>query len=70
MPKHSIVTAVAGRPTPTLSAFREVLRGLPHGARVPLEYLTFSDRHRRKNAILHMDRQWWVRGCGVGGSWG
>ncbi|GLC44411.1 hypothetical protein PLESTB_000472500 [Pleodorina starrii] len=59
VPKCAIITALNGKPTPDLITFATVLRALPHGARAPLEYLTFSERHRRKNAILHVDRQWY-----------
>lgn len=59
VPKHAIITQLSGKPTPNLEAFAAVLRALPHGARVPLEYFTFAERHRRKNVILHIDRQWY-----------
>ncbi|KAL6760325.1 hypothetical protein V8C86DRAFT_2557091 [Haematococcus lacustris] len=59
LPKHAIITALAGQPTPDLLSFARVLRGLPHGARTPLEYFTHKDRNRRLHAILHMDRQWY-----------
>ncbi|GFR40978.1 hypothetical protein Agub_g1643, partial [Astrephomene gubernaculifera] len=59
VPKCAIITALNGKPTPDLLTFATVLRTLPHGARAPLEYFTFSERHRRKNAILHVDRQWY-----------
>lgn len=65
VPKCAIITALNGLQTPDLLTFATVLRQLPHGARAPLEYLTFSERHRRKNAILHVDRQWCVLGIGV-----
>jgi hypothetical protein len=58
VPKAAIITALDSSPTPDLDAFAAVLRRLPHGARTPLEYFTFSERHRRKNAILHVNRQW------------
>ena len=60
VPKHAIITALGGKPTPDLPAFAAVLRALPHGARVPVEFFVFSDRHRRKNTLLFVDRQWWV----------
>ena len=59
VPKQAIITALDGKPTPDLQSFAAVLRGLLHRARVPLEYYTFSERHRRKNAILQVDRQWY-----------
>eukprot|EP00775_Hariotina_reticulata_P006275 gene6275-6514_t len=59
VPKFAIITSLDGVPTPDLNAFALVLRSLQHGARVPLEYLTFSERHRKKSAILQVDRQWY-----------
>ncbi|PNW85316.1 hypothetical protein CHLRE_03g180650v5 [Chlamydomonas reinhardtii] len=72
VPKCAIITGLNGKPTPDLITFATVLRTLPHGARAPLEYLTFGERHRRKNAILHVDRQWygppvyWTRDYALG----
>eukprot|EP00983_Pelagomonas_calceolata_P108025 1159410-Pelagomonas_calceolata.AAC.4 len=60
LPKCAIITALDGKPTPDLATFAALLRLQPHGARTPLEYYTFGERHRRKNAILHIDRQWCV----------
>eukprot|EP00200_Dunaliella_tertiolecta_P008556 CAMPEP_0202391600 /NCGR_PEP_ID=MMETSP1127-20130417/91921_1 /ASSEMBLY_ACC=CAM_ASM_000462 /TAXON_ID=3047 /ORGANISM="Dunaliella tertiolecta, Strain CCMP1320" /LENGTH=1117 /DNA_ID=CAMNT_0048994043 /DNA_START=31 /DNA_END=3384 /DNA_ORIENTATION=+ len=59
LPKCAIITALDGKPTPDLATFAALLRLQPHGARTPLEYYTFGERHRRKNAILHIDRQWY-----------
>lgn len=59
IPKHAIITSLQGKPTPDLCTFASVLRGLSHGARVPLEYFTFGERHRRKSVLLHVDRQWY-----------
>jgi S1-C subfamily serine protease len=74
VPKHAVVTSLAGKPTPDVAALARALRALEHGARAPLEYVTFGDRHRRKAAILQMDRQWygtplyWTRDD-AGGCW-
>lgn len=57
VPKFAIITSLAGVATPDLMTFASVLCGLPHGARTPLEYYTFSERHRRKSSILQ------VRSC-------
>lgn len=27
---------------------------------VPMEFFTFAERHRMRNTLLLMDRQWWV----------
>jgi hypothetical protein len=55
----AIITSLAGIATADLQTFAKVLSSLPHGTRVPLEYYTFSERHRRKSSILQVDRQWY-----------
>ncbi|KAL4420764.1 hypothetical protein ABPG75_010420 [Micractinium tetrahymenae] len=57
--KYAIITALAGSPTPSLAAFVEALKGLRHGQRVPLEFFTFGERHRRKSTILHVNWSWY-----------
>ncbi len=59
IPKHAIITALAGKPTPDLATFTAVLRTLPHAVKAPLEYFSFAERHRKRNALLTMDRQWY-----------
>ncbi len=59
VPKQAIITQLAGVPTPDLASFARQLRDLPHGAHVPLQYYVFGERHRRKTAIMHIDRNWW-----------
>jgi hypothetical protein len=54
IPKYALITSLDGVPTPDLHSFALVLRSLQHGARVPLEYITFGERHRRKSAILQV----------------
>jgi hypothetical protein len=46
IPKHAIITALAGTPTPDLASFAAALRALPHAAKVPLQYFTFTERQR------------------------
>ena len=127
VPKHAIITALAGSPTPNLAAFVEALKvggrvdghsgegsvqvpdacwshagcsagtlqllqllrmyyslfttiwltacvaalgafiiifihlfpqGLRQGQRVPIEFFTFGERHRRKSSILHVNWSW------------
>lgn len=53
--KHCIITSLAGKPTPTIEDFISALLELSHGQRVPLEYLTFDERFRRKQTILTID---------------
>ncbi|GBF93978.1 protease Do-like [Raphidocelis subcapitata] len=59
VPKGAIITALDGAPTPDLEAFAAALRRQPHNARVPLEFYTFNERHRKRSAILQVDRQWY-----------
>jgi hypothetical protein len=54
IPKYALITSLDGVPTQDLHSFALVLRSLQHGARVPLEYITFGERHRRKSAILQV----------------
>ncbi|KAI3430723.1 hypothetical protein D9Q98_005309 [Chlorella vulgaris] len=57
--KHAIITAVAGTPTPNLTALVEALKCLRHGQRVPIQFFSFGDRHRRKSSILHINWAWY-----------
>ena len=52
VPKGAIITALGGDPTPDLEAFAAALRRQPHHAKVPLEFFTFNERHRKKSAIM------------------
>ncbi len=71
VPKHAVITALGGKPTPDLPAFAAALRSLAPGARAPLEYFTFGDRNRRKHTLLFRDslqwcvRAWFFRGGGA-----
>ena len=47
-----------GTKTPDLATFAAVLQRLAHGARVPLRYFVFSDRHRARSGLLTIDRAW------------
>ncbi|MEW5303628.1 MAG: hypothetical protein WDW36_006301 [Sanguina aurantia] len=60
VPQHAIVTQLAGQPTPDLESFASVLRSVPQGSRVPVEYFTFgAERFRKKNTIMLVNRQWY-----------
>ena len=50
-----------GTKTPDLATFAAVLQRLAHGARVPLRYFIFSDRHRSRSGLLTVDRAWCAR---------
>ncbi|KAF4324058.1 hypothetical protein BBO99_00002340 [Phytophthora kernoviae] len=53
-----IITAVAGKPTPTLDDFARVMATLPNGFRTVLRYFMIRDRHRIRTAFIMMDRLW------------
>jgi len=48
----------AGTPMPDLAAFAAALQRLAPGARVPLRYFVFTERHRMRTAILHVASTW------------
>lgn len=58
VPEHAIITSLANQPTSNLEAFAWVLRRQVRGAQVPVQYYTFSDRHRRRNGIVYVDDTW------------
>lgn len=58
VPKHSVLTSLAGVPTPDVATFARVLASLPSDARPVLHYFTVADRHSKKNAVLHVDHSW------------
>ena len=63
VPKGAIITQLAGNATPDMAAFAAALGALRHGQRVPLQYYLFSERHRQKTAILHVDHRWCALRC-------
>lgn len=48
VPRHAIIKKFAGEDITRLDDFISVLSKLSRGARVPLEYISHTDRHRRK----------------------
>lgn len=46
--RHAIIKKFAGEEILQLEDFISVLSKLSRGVRVPLEYVTYTDRHRRK----------------------
>ncbi|KAJ0728607.1 putative htrA2 peptidase [Helianthus annuus] len=59
VPKHAIIKKFAGEEISHLEDFIRVLSTLSRGARVPLEYISYTDRHRRKSVLVTMDRHEW-----------
>lgn len=48
VPRHAIIKKFAGEELSQLEDLIRVLSTLSRGARVPLEYISYTDRHRRK----------------------
>ncbi|KAK4410130.1 Protease Do-like 7 [Sesamum angolense] len=59
VPRHAIIKKFAGEDISRLEDFISVLSKLSRGARVPLEYISHTDRHRRKSVLVTVDRHEW-----------
>ncbi|TXG69965.1 hypothetical protein EZV62_004900 [Acer yangbiense] len=59
VPRHAIIKKFAGEEILQLEELISVLSKLSRGARVPLEYITYTDRHRRKSVLVTIDRHEW-----------
>ncbi|GLT57239.1 hypothetical protein SLA2020_302260 [Shorea laevis] len=59
VPRHAIIKKFAGEEISKLEDLVSVLSKLSRGARVPLEYISYTDRHRRKSVLVTVDRHEW-----------
>ncbi|XP_051117293.1 protease Do-like 7 isoform X2 [Andrographis paniculata] len=59
VPRHAIIKKFAGEDILKLEDFISALSKLSRGARVPLEYISHTDRHRRKSVLVTIDRHEW-----------
>ncbi|CAO2825337.1 unnamed protein product [Amaranthus hypochondriacus] len=59
VPRHAIIKKFAGQEISCLQELISVLSKLSRGTRVPLEYITYMDRHRRKSVLVTVDRHEW-----------
>ncbi|CAJ2640797.1 protease Do-like 7 isoform X2 [Trifolium pratense] len=59
VPRHAIIKKFAGEEISCLEELISVLSNLSRGARVPLEYISYVDRHRRKSVLVTVDRHEW-----------
>ncbi|KAF3445243.1 hypothetical protein FNV43_RR14937 [Rhamnella rubrinervis] len=59
VPRHAIIKKFAGQEISRLEELISVLAKLSRGARVPLEYISYMDRHRRKSVLVTVDRHEW-----------
>lgn len=59
VPRHAIIKKFAGEEISRLDDLIAVLSKLSRGARVPLEYISYMDRHRRKSVLVTVDRHEW-----------
>ncbi|XP_041003350.1 protease Do-like 7 [Juglans microcarpa x Juglans regia] len=59
VPRHAIIKKFAGEEISCLEELIAVLFKLSRGVRVPLEYISYTDRHRRKSVLVTVDRHEW-----------
>ncbi|KAK7285241.1 hypothetical protein RJT34_20005 [Clitoria ternatea] len=59
VPRHAIIKKFAGKEISCLEGLVSVLSNLSRGARVPLEYISYMDRHRRKSVLVTVERHEW-----------
>ncbi|KAL2522388.1 Protease Do-like 7 [Forsythia ovata] len=59
VPRHAIIKKFAGVDISSVDDLISVLSKLSRGARVPLEYISHTDRHRRKSVLVTVDRHEW-----------
>ncbi|XP_023641502.1 protease Do-like 7 isoform X2 [Capsella rubella] len=59
VPRHAIIKKVANEDISGLGDLVSVLSKLSKGARVPLEYMSHTDRHRKKSVLVTIDRHEW-----------
>jgi len=53
VPRHAIIKKFAGEEISCLEELISVMSKLSRGAQVPLEYISYADRHRRKVRLLY-----------------
>ncbi|VFQ70275.1 unnamed protein product [Cuscuta campestris] len=59
VPNHSIIKKFAGEEISNLVDLISVLSKLSRGSRVPLEYISYTDPHRRKSVLITVDHHEW-----------
>ncbi|XP_047267779.1 protease Do-like 7 isoform X6 [Capsicum annuum] len=59
VPRHSIIKKFAGEGISRLEDLISVLSKLSRGARVPLEYINYKERHQKKSVLVTIDRHEW-----------
>ncbi|KAK1433205.1 hypothetical protein QVD17_10113 [Tagetes erecta] len=59
VPRHAIIKRLADEDISNLEDFVNVLSKLSRGARVPLVYINYKDRHRKKSVLVTIDRHEW-----------
>ncbi|CAN6469947.1 unnamed protein product [Victoria cruziana] len=59
VPRHAIIKKFAGEEITKVEDLLAVLSKLPRGDRVPLEFVSYTDRHRNKSVLVTIDRHEW-----------
>ena len=58
IPRGAVISEFNGRPSPDLDAFEEALAEIPHGARVPVRFVTLDDPASPRLRVMQMGRDW------------
>ncbi|KAH9142586.1 hypothetical protein AeRB84_013356 [Aphanomyces euteiches] len=53
-----VIVSLNDTETPTLDAFIEMVKGLPHGTKASIQYFNPNNRHVVETAVITVDRQW------------
>jgi S1-C subfamily serine protease len=59
VPRHAIIKKFGGEEISRLEDLISVLSKVSRRARVPLEYISYTDRHRRKSVLVTIDGHEW-----------
>lgn len=69
VPRHAIIKKFAGEDISSVDDFISVLSKLSRGARVPLEYISHTDRHRRKVDVTSLEVEFEIICMSFGDYW-
>jgi S1-C subfamily serine protease len=58
VPRGAVITALNGKPVPTLEAFADELSAVPEGEKVPLRYFELGHPRTQRVAVIRASRRW------------
>jgi S1-C subfamily serine protease len=59
IPKHSVILSVKNEETPDVQTLAKVISTIKKGSQVPVHYRVFSDRFRKRQALIYVDQKWY-----------